>query len=112
MATTYERVYLGRDNTVDLILKLNGVAQSLAGVTRITLDFDGTVVDSDDYTDEIVWVTGTTGKVVLKLGLVLETLGVAAGAYTVDFVLFDDTYTNGLHWATVNFTVSESLPTE
>ena len=43
-----EIVYKGHDNTINLILKSDGVAQDLSGVTKITATFGTTLVSSED----------------------------------------------------------------
>lgn len=101
MAASTETVYLGYDNTIDLILKADGVAVDLSSVTRITLDFDGTIVDSDVSADAFDWNTGTTGKISLSLGQ--ETISV--GTYNVQLVVYDPDNTHGVVWGRIRVVV-------
>jgi len=99
-----EIVYLGRDNTIDLLLKADGVAQSLEDVTKIDLILDDedetTISDTDADAWPIKWApseTGTTGKIMLRLG---GESGLSAGNYTATLVLYDPTNSNGVVWGT------------
>lgn len=100
MANLREVVYLGRDNTVDLLLKADGVAQDLSSVTRMVLkDVAGEwEIDYNDYNDAFNWNTGVTGKVVLSLGDALNAESVAEGVYEVKLVLYDAVNTDGIIW--------------
>jgi len=95
-----EIVYLGRDNTVDLLLKEDGSAKDLSAVTRMIVKQDDGdwEVDYDTYNNAFDWDTGTTGKVILDLAAALATEGVAAGEYVVRLVVYDPTNTDGLVW--------------
>ena len=43
-----EIVYLTHDNTIDLLLKADGVVQDLSSVTKITATFGATTITSTD----------------------------------------------------------------
>jgi len=45
---TTEIVYLGHDNSIDLVLKADGTARDLSNVTKITATFDSTKIESTD----------------------------------------------------------------
>ena len=91
---TTEIVYLGHDNTIDLLLKADGSAVDLSSVTRMTVDFDGTIIDSQTAPAAFDWSTGTIGKLVLALGA----QPIAAGTYQVALTVYDPTHPNGIVW--------------
>lgn len=97
-----EIVYLNRDNTVDLLLKADGVAEDLTAVTRmIVKQEDGDwSVDSDTYPSAFDWAPGTTGKVILDLAAALAAEDVSAGKYISRLVVYDPSNTNGIVWGT------------
>lgn len=96
---TTEVVYLGRDNTVDLLLKADGSAQDLSGVTRMVLVVGDAEIDSDAFD----WDTGTTGKVVLALGD--ETI--SEGTYTAWLVVYDGSNPDGIVWGSFTLKVMD-----
>ena len=68
---TTEIVYLGHDNTIDLLLKADDEAQDLSLATRITATFnDGTFIDSDDSSAPITWAESAydTGEIRIDVG--------------------------------------------
>jgi hypothetical protein len=95
-----EIVYLGHDNTVDVILKADGVAVDLAPVTSMTLTV-GTVLISSDNTagDPILWVQGgyATGEVHIAIG----GESITAGVYLAPLVVYDPTNLDGVVWGTI-----------
>ena len=93
---TTENVYNGHDNTIDLLLKAEGVAEDLSSVTRMTLEVSTTTVDSDVSGSAFDWAPGTTGKVILTLGAE----GLAVGTYQATLTVYDTTNTNGIVWGT------------
>lgn len=99
---TVERVYNGYDNTIDLLLKADGVAQDLSSVTRMTLEVGDVTVDSDESGDAFDWDTGTTGKVVLALG----DQDISAGGYDdAKLTVYDTENTNGIVWGILTLLV-------
>ncbi len=68
MAT--ETVYIGRDNVVDLLLQVDGVAQDLDSVTQIDAVLGDTTVSATVSTEwPIKWTgLGVSGKIQLKIG--------------------------------------------
>jgi hypothetical protein len=100
----YEIVYLGHDNSINLILKADAVAVPLAGVTRITIAFGATVISSTNLsTDPILWAQASyaTGEVRLFLGAKT----IAAETYEAQFVVYDAANPNGIVWANVPIVV-------
>ena len=95
-----EIVYLGRNNTIDLLLKADGSAQDLSAVTRmIVKQNDGDwEIDYDDYNNAFNWNTGITGKVILDMAAALAAETVAAGEYIVRLIVYDPTNIDGIIW--------------
>jgi len=65
-----ETVYINRDNVVDLLLSVDGVAQPLDSVTQIDLKLGDITVSNTLSTEwPIKWLgLGTDGKIQIKLG--------------------------------------------
>lgn len=97
-----ETVYLNRDNTVDLLLKADGVAQDLSSVTRMILKEENGVwsIDSQTYGSAFNWNPGTTGKVILDLAAALADQSVTTGSNVVRLVVYDPSNTDGIVWDT------------
>lgn len=95
-----EYIYLGTDNRIDLLLKSDDVAQDLSGVTRITLDFNGTVVDSAISSGAFSWPTATTGELQLTLGDESIPIGRYTRSIAVIVTLYDAVNTDGIVWDT------------
>ena len=98
-----EHVYLGHDNTIDLLLKADGAAVDLSAVTRMTLELDATTtIDSATSPEAFDWDTGTTGKLVLALGG--ETI--SAGIYEkCKLTVYDPDNAGGIMWDQLNIVV-------
>ena len=99
MATAVERIYLGRDNTINLLLKADGVAQDLTNVTQIDVVIDDkTTSSTNQVTDLIRWVqTGyETGEIRLSFGTVaLSASTVQKPAYVI---VYDISHDDGIVW--------------
>jgi len=98
MAT--EVVYLGHDNTIDLLLKADGTAQDLSGVTKITATFKDTLVESTDAANgPITWAQSgyDTGEIRLALG----DQSITPDRYMVPIIVYDATNTEGVVWGYV-----------
>ena len=98
---TTEYVYNGHDNTIDLLLKANDVAQDLSSVTRMTLEVGDETIDSDVSGDAFNWAPGVTGKLILDLG----GEGLTAGTYRATLTVYDPDNTNGIVWGTFKLIV-------
>ncbi len=99
-----ESVYLGHDNSIDVILKSNGVAVSLSSVTRMTLTLGAKLIDSDNGdADPIRWIKPAyaTGEVRLFLGA--ETI--TEGNYQGVLIVYDPTNPSGIFWARIPMAV-------
>lgn len=95
-----EIVYLGKDNTIDLLLKADGSAQDLSSVTRMIVKQDDGdwEVDYNTYNSAFDWAPGTTGKVILDLAAALAAESVSADEYIVRLIVYDPPNTKGIVW--------------
>jgi hypothetical protein len=95
-----EIVYLGHDNTNDLLLRSDGVPIDITPVTRFTLRLGATTIDSAVDTDAFTWPVDRTWKkqAVKALVLQLGSLQLAAGEYLGRLVSYDPDNPNGLVW--------------
>jgi len=94
----YEIVYLGHDNTIDLLLKADAVACDITNTTRMTLSFGAAYIDSDLHAGVFDWSDGD-GKLYITLGA----QSITAGTYYSELVVYDSVNTNGIVWG--SFTV-------
>jgi len=98
MAREIDTIFLGADNTNELLLKVHGVPQDLSSVTRIDLEFDDGLKVSNSTSDAfpIKWTgTGQTGKVILQLG----DENITAGERTASLTTFDPIANDGIVWS-------------
>jgi len=99
-----EKLYLGHNNTIDLIAKVNGSAQDISGVTKITATFDDTTYTSEAHdTGCIKW--NNDGYVTGEFRLDLGDESIPAGEYDVPIVLYASSYSDGLMWDRVTIQV-------
>ena len=99
-----ERVYLDRDNSIDVILMADGSAADLSSVTRMTLAVGSVTLDSAVIAHAGVfdWATsGASGILILNLGA----QSLTAGDYDATLTIYDATYTTGLIWGDIPLTV-------
>ena len=94
----YEIVYLGHDNSIDLKLLADGAAVDITNTTRMTLEFDATLIDSDLHSDVFDWSVGDG-----ELDLTLGAQTITAGTYFTELVVYDSVNTEGIVWG--SFTV-------
>jgi hypothetical protein len=102
MATEF--IYLGHDNTVDLILKADGVAIDTAAITSMTATFGSTTITSNNKaTGPIKWDQAgyDTGEIRLDMGA--ETIPV--GTYDCWINVYDPSNPEGVVWGTVRIQV-------
>ena len=102
--TTVEYIYIGHDNTIDLILKADDVAVDLTAVTSMTMSVGTlTVVSTNVGGSEITWAKAGygTGEVRIKLG----SQTIAAGNYQAWLVVYDLANPNGVVWGSFPVTV-------
>lgn len=93
-----ETAYLGRDNSIDLLLKADGVAVDLSSVTRMVLVVAGsTLVSSTNVDgDPILW--SKSGYDTGEVRLFLKDESLSTGRNTAQLVVFDPTNTDGIVW--------------
>ena len=100
MAIDREIIYLGRDNTIDLVLKSyqgsSGVTvYNLSGVTEVKVTFgSGVTVSSKTSPTLFSGVTSTVGALTLKFG----TANLTTGKYNSEVIVYDSTNPNGIVW--------------
>jgi len=100
MGDILEYVYNDRNNTIDLLLKADGVAVDLSSVTRMIIkDIGGDwEVDENDSSGVFDRDTGVTGKVIIALG----DQDITAGKYWVRLIVYDNVNTDGIVWEDPN----------
>lgn len=99
-----EIVYLGHDNTIDLVAKSDGTAQDLSDVTKITVTFGDTTISSIDKASGVITWDQTgydTGEFRMDLG----DQAISAGKYKVPVVIYDAENTNGIVWGFINIEI-------
>jgi hypothetical protein len=105
---TPEHVYLDHDNTIDLILKADGVAVSLASVTKISLAVGSVLIESTNQAaDPIQWAKSgyATGEVRIAIGGVS---GLVAGVrYDAPLIVYDSTNDDGIVWELIPLLVHD-----
>jgi hypothetical protein len=95
-----ELVVNGKHNTIDLLLKADGVAEDLTTVTKVEfVDEAGvqTTISSEDDPDYFTWdplKTGQTGKLICELG----EAGIPVGTYVFRVMIYDPVNTLGIFW--------------
>ena len=97
---TVDTIYLGHDNTVDLVLKVDNVAFNLSSVTSITATFgDVTITSTNKAAGTITWDQAgyETGEIRLDMGG-LETITASKKPYNVPIVTYDAVNTTGIVW--------------
>lgn len=95
-----EIVYLGADNVIDLVLLEDCIAVDLSGVTKMTLDFDGTKIDSGTSPEAFDWSAGDG-----KLSLALGAESIVTAIYDAELVVYDAENTNGIVWGSFKVVV-------
>jgi len=101
MSTDIDIIYLGADNTNELLLKVDGVSQDLSSVTQIKLKFDDgiEVTNTTGTAFPIKWLgLGVTGKVILQLG----DLALTEGERSAILTTIDPTNQDGIVWSGQN----------
>lgn len=112
MAT--EKLYLGRDNTVDLVLKADGVAVDLAAVTSIKATFNQVeIISTDKAAGLIKWDQGgwDTGEIHLDCADDSDLKSQGGGTWDVAIVVVDPSNTKGIDWGTIRIEVVEQRGT-
>lgn len=97
---TYEIAHLGHDNTIDLVLLADDVAQNITNTSRMTLSFGALLIDSAVHSGVFDWTIGD-GKVYITLGA----QSITAGTYYSQLVVYDSVNTNGIVWGELTIMV-------
>jgi len=107
--TITEIFYLTRDNTVDLILKADGVVVDLTAVTKVEVLDTGCAwsVSSEDSPTAFD-IGGIDGKLILKFG----NEPIAAGTYRCQIILYDPSNLDGVVWGEIKLVFKASCPVE
>ena len=104
-----EYIYSGYGNTIDLVLKADGVAQDLSSITGIRVMFDTTTVWSDAAsTGPIKWqstsdTTWDLGEIRIDCG----SHGIENRRYHVPVITYDPSNTDGIMWGRVKIEVED-----
>lgn len=91
----YETVYLGHDNTIDLLLKVDGAVADIVSSTKVTVGFGSTVISSATSPNAFDWDDGS-GMLYLKLG----GESIPTGSYNAVLKVYDAVNTDGIVWNT------------
>ena len=103
-----EIVYLGHDNSIDLLLKADGSAVTLSDVTKITATFgDMTIESTDKASGPITWDQDgyDTGEIRFFLG----GHDIEPGIYGVPVVIYNPTHDTGLVWGLVSIHIQAKV---
>ncbi|MBW8001767.1 MAG: hypothetical protein FVQ80_07055 [Planctomycetes bacterium] len=106
MAVQRELVWLGRDNTIDLLLKSDGSAYDLSSATTIAMVFSGVTINSDAQPSWFDWTTSslTTGQVNVSLGTAGTSIP-SGFVYDAKLIVYTSSNTRGIIWGTVPVSV-------
>ena len=106
MAT--EKLYLERENTIDLILKADDVPIGTSAITKINAVFDTVTISSTDKAaGEIKWDQGgyETGEIRLDCGGNAELKTQGGGTWDVPIIIFDPSNPTGIDWGIIRVEV-------
>jgi hypothetical protein len=101
-----EAVYLGHDNSVDLVLKANGAAVDLSSVTKVTLSVGGATIESVGAgSGPIRWAQNgyQAGEVRLFLGD--QSLSPSSADQPAWITVYDSTNPEGVVWGRIGLKV-------
>lgn len=90
----FEVVYLGRDNTIDLLFMVDGIVSDISGAERVTIEFGDATIDSDTSPDAFDWSDGEGGILYLTLG----DESIPTGSYDAFVTIYDSENVNGWVW--------------
>ena len=103
MTTGREVIWIGKDNTIDLLLKAGGVTQNRTSVTDVKIVFSGMTISSSVSPLLFSGVTDSSGATLtLKLGKVG---GLVAGTFDAKLILYDSTNDSGIVWGEIPLVV-------
>lgn len=92
--TTYESVFLGHDNIIDMVLTSDGDTVNITNTTRATAAFGSTLIDSETSLSVFDWSEGGEGL----LHMVFGEESIPVGSYKVVLTLYDVVNTDGIVW--------------
>lgn len=104
-----EIVYLRHNNVIGRQTKIDGSAEDLSAVTKITATFDDVTVESTDHiSGEIRWYNDgyVSGEIRFCLG---SNANINPGAYSVPVVTYDLDNPNGVVWGTIDVIVKDEV---
>ena len=96
-----ERVYTGRDNTIELALSVDDVTIDHTAITRVQLIVGSTTLDSQTSS---VFDFTAQDRLVLGLGAA----GLPDGVWSAQLVIYDLDHPNGRVWDTLKLIVHGS----
>lgn len=103
-----ETVYLGRDNTIELELSVDGTpltASQMQAITRLELIYNGQTISSETEPDAFDWSTREAqGVVILALGSVSMATGTDLAA---DLIVYSSDNPNGIKWPSFTLKVEQ-----
>ena len=102
-ATNRETIWVGRDNTIELILKANNVAQALSSVTHMELVVSGVTYSSVtpgyfDWQNRVSTSGTTTGWASLSFG---GATNLTPGTYDCELIIYDAGNLQGIVWGEI-----------
>jgi hypothetical protein len=107
MTGTFETVYLGHDNSIELLLKADGVSVSLAAVTVMKLTIGEVTIESDNGdSDPIRWAKEGYASGEVRLFLGDQPLVSRGSAYDAWLTVYDASNADGIVWGKFRCKVS------
>ena len=94
-----EIIYLQRDNAIDVLLKSEGSAEDLSGVSQIDVVISGVTMSSASSPALFSGVTATNGIITLKFGSATEVL--SSGKFNAEMIVYDSDNINGVVWGEI-----------
>jgi hypothetical protein len=100
-----EVVYLGRNNTIGLLLNADDEAFDMSSATTVEIVFSGTTISSTTNPGWFDWTSEslTTGQVNIALGSAGATL--TAGTYDAELIVYDASNSEGIMWGEIPITI-------
>jgi len=96
-----ERIYVGRDNTIDRVLLSDKVAVDLSNATKIAISIGGTTFESTNKaTGVITWDQPgySAGEIRIGIGNESGLVALAGSTYDAEITVFDASHQNGISW--------------
>lgn len=109
--TKVETIYLGHNNTINLILEIQtpgqpNVAADLSDVDKITIEIGETCIESDDHEKGVItW--GCEGYETGEIRMALGAEAITPGRYHATLTVYDDDNTDGIVWGIIRLNVVE-----